>query len=559
MKSKLILSLSFFSALTIQAQTQWATHDDFGQDAVINPSAATYHFDIADGPVQANDESLAANYQCPEWFRDAKFGIYMHWGVNSIPGYDGHYGRWMYWCQAPDSSLLKCETLGYKAQAPKVYQYHLKHFGHPSKFGYKDFIPMWKAERFNADSLAAFYKEVGAKFIGVMAVHHDNFDLYDSSHQPWNSVNMGPGIDIVGAWQKACQKVGVHFAITSHLSNYYHEHAFFQGSNADPSGPYAGIPYDYMNPEFDGLYGKRTDNRMMRQEPEFAQQWYERTKELVDKYDPDLLYFDGPLPNGIYGQQLAAHFYNMNITEEGTQQGVLTIKRPRAGFTLDRECSGVDDLQKNPFLVDTTVNPGWFYMGNSLNINENGGDAGMNAVSDADTKDKLRMTAGQIIDNLVDIVSKNGTMMLNVGLRADGSLPETFRDELVKIGNWLKLNGESIYGTRPFKVFGENATDQRTVSENNKYADNLYAYTAKDLRFTTKKNTVYVLVLDWPGNNAVLKVEHLNAQEIGDVTSVTFVPNGQKLEWEQKEDGLYITLPSHPVGEYAYAFKVSLL
>ena len=314
-----------------------------------------------------------------------------------------------------------------------------------------------------------------------------------------------------------------------------------------------------MNPEFDGLYGKRTDNRMMRQEPEFAQQWYERTKELVDKYDPDLLYFDGPLPNGIYGQQLAAHFYNMNITEEGTQQGVLTIKRPRAGFTLDRECSGVDDLQKNPFLVDTTVNPGWFYMGNSLNINENGGDAGMNAVSDADTKDKLRMTAGQIIDNLVDIVSKNGTMMLNVGLRADGSLPETFRDELVKIGNWLKLNGESIYGTRPFKVFGENATDQRTVSGNNKYADNLYAYTAKDLRFTTKKNTVYVLVLDWPGNNAVLKVEHLNAQEIGDVMSVTFVPNGQKLEWEQKEDELYITLPSHPVGEYAYAFKVSLL
>ena len=133
----------------------------------------------------------------------------MHWGVNTIPGYDGHYARWMYWYQEPDSSLLGNVILGYRKHAPQVYQYHLKHFGHPSEFGYKDFIPMWKATRFNADSLAAFYKEIGAKFIGVMAVHHDNFDLYDSSHQPWNSVKMGPKIDIVGAWKKACKKVGV--------------------------------------------------------------------------------------------------------------------------------------------------------------------------------------------------------------------------------------------------------------------------------------------------------------------------------------------------------------
>ncbi len=502
MKIKTALFIFLCTTLTAQAQ-----QEDFGQDALINPSAATFNFDIASGPIKPTEESIAAHYQCPEWFRDAKFGIYMHWGINSIPGYDGHYGRWMYWYQEPDSSLRKYPILGYRAHAPKVYQYHLKKYGHPSKFGYKDFIPMWKADKFNADSLAAFYKEIGAKFIGVMAVHHDNFDLYDSSHHPWNSVNMGPKLDIVGAWQKACKKVGVHFAISSHLSNYCHEHMFFQGSNSDPEGPYAGVPYDYMNPAYEGLYGKRTSDRIMRMEPEFAQSWYLRTKELIDKYEPELLYFDGPLPNGIYGRQLAAHFYNKNLSRKGVQNGVLTIKRVREGYTLDRECSGEDDLQKNPFLVDTTVNPGWFYMGNSLNISKEGGDAGMGSVMQGKTKDKLRMTAGQIVDNLVDIVSKNGNMMLNVGLRADGSLPETFRDELVKIGNWLKLNGEAIYGTRPFKVYGEGTFNIDVASGKKQYADYLYKFTAKDIRFTTKKNAIYIFTLDWPENGNTIKVQ----------------------------------------------------
>ena len=553
MNIKALLFIFSCTTLTVQAQ-----QEDFGQDALINPSAATFNFDIASGPIEPTDESIAAHYQCPEWFRNAKFGIYMHWGVNSVPGHDGHYGRWMYWYQEPDSCLRKYPILGYRAHAPKVYQHHLKTYGHPSKFGYKDFIPMWKADKFNADSLAAFYKEIGAKFIGVMAVHHDNFDLYDSSHQPWNSVNMGPKLDIVGAWQKACKKVGVHFAISSHLSNYCHEHMFYQGTNADPEGPYAGIPYDYMDPAYEGLYGKRTPDRIMRLEPEFAQSWYLRTKELIDKYEPELLYFDGPLPNGIYGQQLASHFYNKNLSRKGVQNGVLTIKRIRKGYTLDRECSGEDDLQKNPFLVDTTVNPGWFYMGNSLNINKEGGDAGMGSVIQGKTKDQLRMTAGQIVDNLVDIVSKNGNMMLNVGLRADGSLPETFRDELVKIGNWLKLNGEAIYDTRPFKVYGEGTFNMNVASGKKQYADYLYKFTAKDIRFTTKKNVIYIFTLDWPGNGETLKVQKLNNQELKNIQSISFLASGEKVKWTQDESGLYITTPAAPVGEYAYAFKVTM-
>ena len=228
----------------------------------------------------------------------------------------------------------------------------------------------------------------------------------------------------------------------------------------------------------------------------------------------------------------------------------------REGYTLDRECSGVDDLQKNPFLVDTTVNPGWFYMGNSLNISKDGGDAGMGSVIQGKTKDKLRMTAGQIVDNLVDIVSKNGNMMLNVGLRADGSLPETFRDELVKIGNWLKLNGEAIYNTRPFKVYGEGTFSMNATTGKKKYADYLYAFTAKDIRFTTKKNTIYDLTLDWPGNGKTVKIQNLNSKEIKNIKSISFLASGEQVKWKQDESGLYITTPSQPIGEYAYAFKV---
>ena len=168
------------------------------------------------------------------------------------------------------------------------------------------------------------------------------------------------------------------------------------------------------------------------------------------------------------------------------------------------------------------------------------------------------MTAGQIVDNLVDIVSKNGNMMLNVGLRADGSLPETFRDELVKIGKWLKLNGEAIYGSRPFKVYGEGIFNMNAAAGKKKYADNLYTYTAKDLRFTTKGNTIYVIAMDWPGNSKTIRVKNLNNRETNSIKSVSFLASGEKVKWKQDENGLYITTPSHPTGEYAYTFKVCL-
>ena len=530
--------------------------------AASNFSTAGFTFAIAPGPFRPQREAFGPLYRCPEWFRDVKFGIYMHWGLGTVPGFDGHYARYMYTQHEPavyrvDQQTKRKPLSGYKPGREKVYEYHVAHFGHPSQFGYKDFIPLWRAEKFDAAALAAFYQECGAKFVGVMAVHHDNFDLYDSTYQPWNSYRMGPKIDVVGAWQKACRATGLHFFITSHLSNEGHEHIFYQGE-ADTTGPLQGVPYDTMDPRNEGLYGKRTPDRLRRINPDFAQSWYLRTKELIDKYDPDLLYLDGGLPNGDYGLNLAAHFYNRSVQQHGRVENVFAIKRTSPkGFTLDIEAAGADRLMAQPFLVDTTINPGWFYLGATIAAGEGGnGDEGMNGVADSTQgADKVRLNAGQVIDNLVDIVSKNGNMMLNVGLRADGSLPDTFRRELRDVGQWLKLNGEAIYGTRPFTVYGEGPF-QKPKSEN-KFDDNQYRFTARDIRFTTKGRTVYALLLDWPGDGAEVTIRTLTAERLPAVRAVTMLATGEALRWRQGADGLRVILPARAPGAFAYALKIT--
>lgn len=511
-----------------------------------------FDYDIADGPFRPTRESMAEHYVCPEWFRDAKFGIYMHWGLNSVSGFNGHYARFMYHQHDPNKP-----GSGWSSWGAEVYQHHVKNFGHPSRFGYKDFIPLWKAERFDALALARLYKQVGARYIGVMAVHCDNFDCYDSTYQPWNSVRMGPRLDIVGAWKAACDKLGLRFAITSHSSTGFHEHAFYQGE-ADSTGPLAGVPYDTVDPRYEGLYGQRGPDRMRRLLPEFGLSWYRRTKELIDKYDPDLLYFDGALPQGDFGLNIAAHYYNHNIKTRARLDGVLTVKnrsKPLPGFTVDVEAGGVQGMMPDPWQVDTSINPGWFYMGGHLATLQEDNDAGMSAATASDKgPDQIRLNAGQVIDNLVDIVSKNGNMMLNVGLRPDGSLPETFKRELLDIGAWLKANGEAIYETRPHTRFGEGPSELDLSSH---YNDHEYSYTAQDIRFTTKGPQLYVILMDWPGNGADVTVSSLSPKALPSVKSVAMLASGERLRWRQDQQGLHVTLPDRPVGDFAYVIKVS--
>jgi alpha-L-fucosidase len=517
----LLLAGSLFATPAAGAESEFSTNG--------------FDFNIASGPFQPDMKSLAENYRSPEWFHDLKFGIYMHWGLNSVSGFNGHYARWMYRQDQPEAA----------------YNHHVATFGHPTKFGYKDFIPLWQADKFDADALAKLYKNVGARFVGVMAVHHDNFDLWDSTYQPWNSVEMGPKLNIVGAWQAAARKHGLRFFVTTHLSNQYHEHLFYQGI-ADISGTLKDVPYDTVDPRYQGLYGKRTADGKRMINPDFARLWFLRMKDLVDKYEPDLLYLDSQdLPDGF---NLAAHFYNQSARKhDGHQENIITIKRPARGFSIDIEAAGADNIRPEPFLLDTSLNPGWFYLGKKIH-NAPTADAGGGATGDNGVDpDRLRLTGGRVIHLLADCVSKNGNLMLNVGLRPDGSLPETFQRELLEIGAWLKINGEAIYGTRPFRVYGEGLF-QKPKSKNH-FNDSEYKFVAQDIRFTQSKDgkTVYAIALGMPTEPLIIKA--LGVEKIHDIT---LLGSDAKIDWKQDAGALVIQPVAKWPSEHAATFKVQL-
>jgi alpha-L-fucosidase len=451
-------------------------------------------------------ESLQ-NYKCAEWFRDAKFGIYLHWGVYSVPARAEWYARQMY------------------IEGDSVYKHHVETYGHPSKFGYKDFIPMWKAERFDPDRLVALFKRAGAKYFTPCAVHHDNFDLWNSKYHEWNSVNMGPKKDITGMWRDAALKHGLRFGVTTHLARSY---SWFQvNKGADKSGPYAGVPYDGADPNYGDFYhdpNEDTNRKHPRNPPEhWRKSWARRIKDLIDNYDLDFLYFDGAVPfqgqdQGRTGFEVIAYYYNQNIRRHGARlEGVLTIKKFKDHgiyadriATQDMERKRAKELLTEPWQTDTSIGP-WGYVEGA----------------------KYR-SVNDIIDELVDIVSKNGNMLLNVPPKADGTLDEETEQILLDIGKWFDVNGEAIYGTRPWFKYGE-----------------------ENLRFTRKGEVLYVVALDWPAAGEPLTIPaSVLGDKVGKVTSVTLVGHERKLQWQENASGLSLTMPDKAPCEHALSFKV---
>jgi len=495
-------------------------------------------------------ESLA-QYQAPEWFRDAKFGIYMHWGpMTVVPGNSGWYGRHIY--------------MQYNNEFGNDYAIHVKNFGHPSVFGYKDIIPMWKAENWDPDAIVKLIKEAGAKYVGCVAVHHDNFDCYNSSYQPWNSVNMGPKRDIVGGWKAAIEKQGLRFGVSSHSDRTW---GWFSTSfGSDSTGPLKGHPYDGNMTLADGsgkwwngynpadLY-TRPHSKYETADKAYCDKWLRRTLELIDKYQPDFIYFDGPVPivgagrkkdsSGRpelekYGLEVVSHFYNSNIKKyNGGLEAVVTIKSWGEGSIKDNrvavqdiEKGGVKEIQDLPWQTDTSLPPGWFYNGS----------------------EKSELSDTVVIHNLCDIVSKNGNMMLNIGLRPDGTLPENEREILKNIGKWFDINGEAIYGTRPWITYGEGPTGL----VEGEFKQNTKPYTFEDIRFTAKENTLYAIVLGWPEKKTV-KIRSLNSgQELwfGNISSIELLGNKGTIKWKRNENGLEIQFPDQNQCKFAYVLKI---
>jgi len=479
--------------------------------------------EIAKGPFDGSAESLKA-YEIPEWFRDAKFGIWAHWGPQSGVENGDWYARNMY-----------IET---QAQ----YKYHVQFYGHPSKVGYKDLCPMWKADRFDADHLMSLYQKAGAKYFMSMGVHHDNFDLWDSKYQPkWNAVATGPKKDIVGLWRKAAQKYGLKFAVSEHLSNSYNWLAVSHG--ADKTGPLAGVPYDGSDPKFADLYHPFPKDQAMppamsREAPDsWKLQWFRRIKDLIDNYHPDLLYTDGGIPFGDYGYKLVSHYYNtIADVHRGKMEGVFTSKTRRdcesGTCVLDIERGVANDILPNPWQTDTCIG-NWHYK-----------------------RDIQYKSAKTVIDMLCDIVSRNGNLMLNFPLPNGGQLDGGEAAVLEGITKWMGVNSEGIYGTRPWKVSGNvpaPASQEQGFNERNRKE-----LTASDVRFTTKGNVLYAFVMGWPDREAVVPLLALGGKlDVGKIRNVELLGHKGKVKFTQDEHALRVELPAHKPSDYAVTLKVA--
>lgn len=472
-----------------------------------------------------SDESLR-QYQYPEWFRDAKFGIWAHWGPQAVPRQGDWYARNMYIQEG-------------KEWETRYYNYHVKTYGHPSKFGYKDIIPLWKAERWDPEKLMALYKKVGAKYFVSMGTHHDNFFLWNSKLHKWNAVNMGPKKDVVGLWQQAAKKEGLRFGVSEHLGASY---TWFQvARGADKTGPMAGVPYDGNDEKYADLYHKKTapdDKEWLTKDPENQKDWLSKITELVDMYHPDLLYSDSELPFGEIGRTMLTHFYNQDMKKNGGKlDAVYTCKlRPSEGrWVQDVERGALDSISPFPWQTDTSIGD-WYYR----------------------TGQKY-MTGTEVIQMLVDIVSKNGNLLLNVVQTPEGDLEPDVLKILDEISKWTPVNGEAIYGTRPWKIYGEGPSTSKNQAKGQfGGVKDVRPYESNDFRFTTKGETLYAFCMSKPTGN--IKIEALGGDtklNSKSIASVELLGCKEKLSWKQSAKELLITKPENAPDWQVYTFKIA--
>lgn len=492
-------------------------------------TAGTNNLPLAAGPFKGTQESLQ-HFQCPEWFRDAKFGIWAHWGPQSVPMAGDWYARNMY----------------IEDNRRNQYQHHLTHYGHPSTNGWKDIIPLWKAEKFDPERLMRLYKDAGARYFVSMGVHHDNFDLWNSKHHRWNAVQMGPHRDIVGAWQRAAKKQGLPFGVSEHLGASFWWWQVAHG--ADTNGPLAGVAYDGANPQWQDLYpwpaAPDDTNRWYCSDARWHQEWFDRIQDLVDSYQPDLLYTDGGVPFEEFGRTLIAHFYNANLQRNhGQLTAVYTCKDMNKGefvpgsYVQDMERGVLSGINPSPWQTDTSIGD-WFY-----NANWKTKDTG-----------KMYRSADWVVRTLADIVSKNGNLLLNVIQRPDGALDPEVEQLLKEIGAWMKVNGEAIYGTRPWQTFGEGPT----IAAGGHFKED-FGFSASDIRFTTKGKTLYAIALGWPADGQVL-IKALGKPSTGNgnqIQRVELLGKRGGLKFTQTAEGLRVELPGKPLSTIACSLRIT--
>ena len=484
---------------------------------------------IQSGPFSAEGSFESA--KSPEWFRDAKFGMWAHWGPTSAIGQGDWYARNMYIEGSPH------------------YQYHLKTYGHPSKFGYKDTIPLWKAELFDPTALIRRYAEAGAKYFVSMGVHCDNFDLWNSRGRRWNSMKMGPKRDIVGEWRRAARAAGLRFGVSEHVWGSYNWWTTNKG--ADKKGSFAGVPYDGNNPaNYDLYFPPHTPAPLAwaeqgNESEDWKREWFLRAQDLIDQHQPDLYYEDGAVPFGRWGRSLVAHYYNQSLRWHGGKLDVVYTAKRRSecvtgACTLDIERGIADSIEPDPFQTDTCIGD-WHY--------------------------KRGITYKRpktVIDMLVDVVSRNGNLLLNVPLPASG-MPDDEELKIVdEITAWMKVNSDGIHATRPWKIFGEGPGTFKTSAGggmdgtpehfNEKERKDL---TGADVRFTTKAGALYAFVMGQnPRETRITSLAPARGLESRRIARVELLGSAEPLKWKQAPEGLMIASPKVWPSNHAIAFKI---
>ncbi len=495
-----------------------------------------------------------SQFQTPDWFRDAKFGMWAHWGPQCVPEQGDWYARQMY------------------EQGSRDYIDHVARYGHPSKVGFKDVIRQWRAEAWHPDELLALYQQTGAQYFMALANHHDNMDLWNSRHQSWNSVHVGPRKDLVGGWARATRRAGMKFAVSVHAAHAWSWFEVAQG--ADKDGPYAGVAYDGKLTRAQGkgqwwdgldpqdLYeqrhvpGKRLQWEWNAAEgssvPDkaYCERFYARTMDLIEQHDPDLVYFDDtglPLhPISDVGLRIAANFYNRSLRKNGGRlEGVITGKvlteEQRKCMVWDIERGVATDVLPLPWQTDTCIGE-WHY---SRPLFARHG----------------YKSARMVAQMLVDIVSKNGNLMLNVPLPGSGAPDDDEISFIADFGRWMRANGSAIYASRPWSVYGEGPSTQAQppIRAQGFNEGQNRPYTAEDFRFVQKGGKVYAFALAWPDNGQLaIKSLALGSRHApGQVERVTLLGAPDALEQTRDGQALHVKLPERRRGDYVYTLEIS--
>lgn len=474
---------------------------------VVQAAVAALPASKVQGPFQANWNSLKKNYQVPAWFNEAKFGIFMHWGLYSVPA---HHNEWY-------------EKHMYGADR----QWHATHFGDQEKFGYKDFIPMFRQEKFDPDAWASLLKKSGARFVIPSAQHHDNFAMWDSAVTRFNAKQMGPGRDLIGELAKSVRAQGLKFGVSNHgIENFQ-----FINPPADLAARLKAKKADLYDPEWADFYNvaDRSDEACKK----FLVDWYLRNVELIDKYQPDMLWFDNGIDQRYLDPlklQIAAYYYN-RASQWGKEVSLSTKKAAYSPSNQNTETiASIIDFEKIGERSPSGIRPGAWQVDEPIGSTW-GYTEGMKIASPA-----------SIIAKLADTVSKNGTLLLNISPRADGSIPQEQQDTLLGIGQWLAANGEAIYGTHSWTSFGTGGGRNEA---------------GPHIRFTVKEDKLYAIIIGAkPG--VELLIAPLSTTIVKEkISQTSLLGKAENLAFVHDQAGLRLQMPQNLPASPAYTLKIT--